>query len=236
MYIHPIPLYSKLKEKAVSFRKLGWSYSEILKEIPVSQSTLSLWLRDISLTQSQKERLNKKEIANRALGSNALKCNRINKTKEIVELALNEIGTISQKELWLIGIALYWAEGHKQKDYRPSTRVMFNNSDIFMLKLYIKWLEQCLKIPKSDICFEIYIHETYEKTKESLIEYWSNVTGFPASEFDKIYYKHNKVHSYRRNRGDSYFGVLRVSVIKSTDLNRKITGWIKGICKQCGIV
>lgn len=49
----------KLKEKirAIKLRKLGKSYSEIRKQVKVSKSTLSLWLRDIKLTPEQEKRI-----------------------------------------------------------------------------------------------------------------------------------------------------------------------------------
>lgn len=105
-----------------------------------------------------------------------------------------------------------------------------------MIEIYLKWLQTNLKIPKDRFVLEIYIHKTYKSNKLDLINYWSNVTGFPPQRFDKIRYKKNKVHSYRKNRGNNYWGVLRIRLRKSTDLNRKITGWIEGICLQCGVV
>ena len=41
------------KQRARELRGLGWSYNDILSEVGVSKSTLSLWLRDIPLTEEQ---------------------------------------------------------------------------------------------------------------------------------------------------------------------------------------
>jgi len=41
------------KQRARELRRQGWSYNDILKEVGVSKSTLSLWLRDIPLTDEQ---------------------------------------------------------------------------------------------------------------------------------------------------------------------------------------
>ncbi len=231
MQINPL-----VKEKAIKLRKQGFSYLEISQKLPVHKSTLSGWVSHIELTQGQKQRLHKKMGAAQHLASAAVKQKRIDRSEAIIKQAILEVPVISKSELMLIGAALYWAEGYKQKEHNPSARVMFTNSDPVMIRLFLKWLKDCLDIPADLLSFEVYIHETYDRTKQSLIDYWASVTGFPVSKFDKIYYKHNVVHSYRKNRGDNYFGILRVSVIKSTDLNRKITGWIKGICKHCGVV
>jgi hypothetical protein len=230
-----MPTKDLLLEEAVLLRKIGWSYSEIQKQIPRSISTLSLWLNHIKLTEKQKQRLLDKTIPNRVLGSKSLREARIKKAKIIVDNARNRIGNITRKELWLIGSVLYWAEGSKQKEHDPSKQVIFSNSDPTMIKVFLKWLEKPLGIPRDRIVFEIYIHETYQKSKRALATYWSRATGFPTSRFGTVYYKKNKVHSYRKNRGANYHGVLRITVVKSTDLNREITGWISGICGRLGI-
>jgi hypothetical protein len=144
-----------------------------------------------------------------------------------------EIDHISIRELWLIGIALYWAEGSKQKEYHPSERVRFSNGDPLMIRLFIQWLVQCIGIPDDRIFFEIYIHENAKNTVTDGIRFWSKQTGFPKSRFDKVYFKKNKIYSQRKNTGDLYYGLLRVTISTSTTFNRQITGWILGIVQQC---
>jgi hypothetical protein len=223
------------REEVIRFRKQGFSYSEIRRFVHASKSSLSLWLRDIVLSDDQVKRLRRKGDVARLLGSKALKEARIRKQKLIINDAISEVKPLSGTDLWLIGVVLYWAEGSKQKEYNPSQRVCFSNSDPAMLKIFLKWLRDCLCVNPEDIVFEIYIHETYQRTREELSKYWSKVTNYPLNKFNTIYYKKNKVHSYRKNRGEGYHGVLRISVKKSTDLNRKITGWIYGVCEKLSI-
>lgn len=230
-----MPPKLKEKAKAIELRRKGFSYSEIQKKVHVSNSSLSLWLKNINLTSAQKKRLIRKGNLARGLGSVTLKLMRIKKTKEIVEAARLEIKQIDNESLNLIGITLYWAEGSKQKVHDPSKEVIFSNSDPYMIKIYLKWLRECLLISEDRIVFEIYIHKSHNKSVQNLAKYWSVITGFPKKSFSKVYYKENKIHSLRKNRGPDYSGVLRISVRKSTDLNRKIQGWIKGVCFQSGV-
>lgn len=224
-----------VREEVIKLRKKGFSYSEIRQFIHVSKSSLSLWLKDIILTEEQIKRLRRKGEVARLLGSKALKDARIKKQRRIISKAISEVKPLNISDLWLVGVMLYWAEGAKQKEYHPSQRVCFSNSDPEMLKVFLRWLKECLHLNAEDVLFEIYIHETYKKTKEELSIYWSKITGFPLGKLSTVYYKKNKVHSYRKNRGESYHGVLRISVKKSTDLNRKITGWIYGVCEKLSI-
>jgi hypothetical protein len=225
----------ELKKEAIKLRLQGFSYTEIQEKIHISKYSLIKWLRHIPLTEKQRKRLINKSKAGRIYGSNLLKEERIRRTKEIVGRAIKEVKPLNKNALWLTGTILYWAEGHKQKEHRPSQRVCFSNSDPEMLKIFLKWLKECLCVEVEDVVFEIYIHETYKKTREELSSYWSEITGFSIDKLRTVYYKKNKVHSYRKNRGVGYNGVLRISVKRSTDLNRQITGWIYGVCEKLSI-
>jgi len=52
----------RLKEEAIKLRKKGFSYSEIKKEMDVSKSTLSLWCRDVAISEDQALRLYKRKL------------------------------------------------------------------------------------------------------------------------------------------------------------------------------
>lgn len=220
------------KENVIKLRKLGYSYSEILRKVKVSKSSLSSWLRDTKITNSQIERLRSKNASARKLGSLVLKRRRIEKTKTIIDNAKSEIIDLDNYHLKIIGSILYWAEGSKQKEHNPSKELVFTNSDTKMIKIYLLWLKNCLLVKPEDIKFEIYIHETYNKTQKELILFWAKISGFTKDNFKKIYFKKNKVNSFRKNRGKEYNGVLRITVKKSTDINRKVMGWVQGICKE----
>ena len=225
---------AKIKEKdlATGLRKLGLSYSEIQKQVPVSSSSLSLWLHKIKLSGDQKFRLFQKGEESRKMGSAVLKKSRIDKTRKIISETSSEIRNLDKSDLMLFGLALYWAEGSKQKEHDPSKEVIFSNSDPAMIKVFLKWLERCVEIPKRRIIFEVYIHETYKRTPKELLSYWSALTRYPLGRFKRVYFKKNKVSSFRKNRGVDYHGVLRIYIRRSTDLNRKITGWIKGVQRE----
>lgn len=225
-----------LKEKAISLRKAGLSYSEILKQIPVAKSTLSLWLRSVGLSNKQKQRLTEKKLASMRRGSIAKKNQRIQLSEKIKKESRAEIKSVNKKELLLIGAALYWAEGSKEKEHNISQGIIFSNSDPFMIKLFLKWLKEIVKIKINDISPEIYIHENSKNNIKKVIKYWSRIINISDTEFRHIYFKKNKISTKRKNIDRNYYGLLRIRVRKSTNLNRKISGWIEGILVNCGVV
>lgn len=105
-----------LKNKAIQLRKKGKSYSEILEKVSVARSTLSLWLRLVNLSKRQKQNLTLKKLQAAWWGGEVKKLDRIERSKKIIEQAKMEIKKITNKDLWLLGIMLYWAEGSKEKN------------------------------------------------------------------------------------------------------------------------
>ena len=220
----------KEKEKAIKLRKRGLSYSEILKEVKVAKSTLSLWLRSVGLSKQQKQRLTKKKLASMRRGWEARHQQRIDITNAIKNKAKADIGRISKRELWLMGVMLYWAEGHKEK--AKSSSVRFTNSDPQMIRLFLKWLYDICFFSKKDISCEIYLHETAKIREENIRKYWSEIIDIPLIQFQKTRWKKNKINTKRKNIGENYNGLIRINVKKSGNFNRKIAGWIEGICKN----
>ncbi|HLD70378.1 MAG TPA: hypothetical protein VI937_00605 [Negativicutes bacterium] len=226
----------KEKERAIQLRKDGLSYREILQQIPVAKSSLSLWLKSVKLAESQYQRLSDKKLASARRGAQKRKDERIALTKKVKDKARLEIGELSKKEIFLIGVALYWAEGSKEKAHRPSCGTMFSNSDASMIKLYLHWLTDIIKLSNGQIYFTLYLHENNIHRLNEVRKYWQIKTGFPKDNFKFTYFKKHKINTKRKNIGNEYFGLLKVTVMESSILNRKIQGWIEGICQYSGVV
>ncbi len=217
------------KEKVIALRRQGKTYSEIRKVVHVAKSTVTLWLQEVGLSKKQKQNITAKRIAGALRGAMARKNDRIRRQTEIINTAILDIKSISKRELFLIGVILYWAEGGKGKEWRPSQRLAFSNMDPRMVRLFLRWLIEIAKIPRDMIGFEVTLHETHAFRVLECREYWVGVTGFPLSVLNKVYYKKAKIMTKRRNIGEQYFGILRVTVRESTTLVRKIAGWTEGI-------
>lgn len=218
------------KKKSIILRKKGYSYSEILEEVSVTKSTLSTWLRDITLTETQRKRLKRKRLSASFVGAQKKREIRIEKTLKIKKKAREEIKPISKRELWLIGIALYWAEGNKEKQYRPSESVIFSNSDPTMVQLFKKWLFENIPL-EDDPIYELYLHKNVNIPQ--MTKYWCNKLNLDKDNL-RVYTK--ETVSNRNYCNNDYKGIIRIKVRKSIDLNRKLEGWAEGIAQRCGIV
>jgi hypothetical protein len=221
---------------AIKLRKLGLSYSEIRKQIPVAKSTLSTLLKNIKLSKKAKKIIESRTVGAQKLGAEAKHNQRVKKEEKIRKSAFSQIANITNKELFLMGIMLYWAEGTKSRGSNISQSVDFSNSDSKMLKFFMNWLEVCLKIPKDMIAPRIYIHESKKDKANEVLEYWSKQIVFPKEKFSRTCFT-KTVYPRKNKRKDTtqYYGQLRIRIKKSTDLNRKIAGWIDGVVDSSGL-
>lgn len=226
-----IPKLSE-KNKAIKLRKSGATYSEVLKEVSVAKSTLSLWLRDVGMSKAQKQIFTEKRRLAQLKGAKARKTQRIELSEKIFSQSEKEVGTITPREFWLIGVMLYWGEGSKEKEARPGSGMDFTNSDPYMLKLFVCWLFKIFKLTGDNLVFEIYIHKIYMGRIDQIKKYWSDSLGFPVSKFTRVYLKRHTIKTSRKNVGSVYNGNIRIRVRASSTMLRKITGWTRGIYKS----
>lgn len=223
------------RELAIKLRKQGLSYSEIRKQVPVSKSSLALWLHSVGLAKHHRQRLTEKKRASLKRGWDAWHMVRVKRTEKLLRTARAEVGRISKRELWLMGVMLYWAEGSKQKPHNISQGLIFSNGDPLMIQMFLMWLREAIKIAEDDIAFELYIHENCKPRVPAILEFWGHLLKKEKNRIP-VYFKRDKIGTKRKNIGEKYYGVLRIRVRRSTDLNRKITGWIEGVCKNCRVV
>ncbi len=220
------------KEKAIALRKQGKSYSEILEKVPVSKSTLSLWLRDVDLTKKQNQAFSVKKKLAQLRGGAARKADRIKRTAVIAEQAQTIVGKLSARERLLIGVALYWAEGSKEKPYRPSSRLDFANSDPVMIRFYVDWLRNTLDVVDEDIQLMLHIHENRLSELVQFTKFWLKVTGLKSTNLVKPVIKKHIPKTKRHNTADTYHGLVAIRVRRSTILNRRVQGCINAIANS----
>ncbi|MCU0678642.1 MAG: hypothetical protein MUF19_03630 [Candidatus Pacebacteria bacterium] len=217
-----------LKIKAINLRREGKTYSEILVDVPVAKSTLSLWLRETKLSKLQNQKLSAKKRSAQLRGGEAQRAKRIAKTKEIYQKAIKQVGTLSKRELFLIGVALYWGEGSKERS-RKGQALIFGNSDPNMIKFYKRFLTESLGISADRLVYSIYIHEERKRCIQEDIAFWGHILNIDDFRPQFIYYKKHSIKTNRTNIGKQYHGTLRIVVRKSSSILRMISGTIYGI-------
>ncbi len=220
------------KIEAIKLRKQGFSIKFIAKKVNVSVSSVSTWVRNVVLTKDQFDKLT--ENARNPYYGNRLKY--INKIKKLTDQKINRlkkegikaVGNLSKRELFLVGVALYWGEGFKK-----DSQVSFANSDPKMIRLFLKWLFDCFGYHIDDFSARITLNISHANRINEVQNYWSKEVGIPISNFRKPFYQNVKWQKVYEHPNE-YFGVLRIKVLKSKDFLRKIYGFIEGLRLQAG--
>lgn len=223
---------SREKEKAISLRRQGKTYSEILSIVLVAKSTLALWLKEVKLSKPENQRFTMAKKLASLRGGETKKKQRIEKQNKIFKEAKSDISKISHNELFLIGVILYWAEGSKEKEYHPGSPFQFSNMDPKIISIILVWLLKVCKINRNMLIFNIFLHQSHRNRVEEVRAYWSEVTGFPKDSFATIYWKKNELKTNRRNVGEKYYGVVKIKVRESSNLVRKIASWSETIFEK----
>jgi hypothetical protein len=213
------------KYKALALRKKGYSYNEILRQIDVSKDTISRWCRDVKLTKSQKLRLYKKKYSGGLrgciIGAKKKQKEREELTQKLLKEGIEEIGNLSKRDKFIIGAALYFAEGSKGDEH-----VCFSNSDPRAIKFMVEWFRRMCRVPIKKFRGSVYLHDNLEEKKAK--RFWSELTGIPLDQFTKTYLVKNNPNRLRKIKHQ--FGVFRMT-ISNVNLHRRIMGWISGIFK-----
>jgi hypothetical protein len=213
-----------LREKASELRLQGMTYDRIQAEPGCSKSSISLWVRDLPKPERKRSREESAAIARR--GWEPTLQRREAERAETKARASAEVGALSDRELLLLGAALYWAEGAKDKPHARRERVSFVNSDPGMIRLFIAWLDM-LGVERGRLTFHVLIHESADIAGAE--RYWADLVGAHAGAFGKTTVKRHNPKTVRKNVGPTYRGCLVIHVRQSAELYRRIEGTWYGI-------
>lgn len=227
IYFEGMTHVNTIREEVFELRKEGNSYNYISQKTGISKSTLSGWLFGVPYTPNQTtiERIGKARAASGRVKAKM----KIESTERAKEEARKEIGGITKRDLFMLGIGIYIGEGAKTFDI---VRVI--NADPKIIKFTIRWFEEVCGLSKEN--FRIRLHLYPDNNIKQCIKFWSNISGIPIGQFqkthiderkDKKIFKRGKLpygtaHLSVRSNGNKRFGVF---------LARKINAWIEEVLK-----
>lgn len=212
----------QMRKRARELRRAGKTYDEIVAELQVSKSSVSLWVRDLPKPAVPQERLDRMREARWA----PHRRERDIKRQQTKLAAAQEVGCMTDRELFLVGVGLYWAEGTKSKPHKIREDVVFVNSDPDMIRVYLAWLK-LLGVGAERLQFRVMIHESADV--EGAERCWAELADTEVTAFGKTTLKKHNPKTVRKNIGDDYRGCLVIRVRDGADLYRRIEGWWYGI-------
>ncbi len=216
MYVYEV------KQKALGLRKEGYSYSYISKLTQIPKSTLSEWLTNIDYSPNKYtlDTIGKARTAS-GLKKHLIKVKSLDSAKIRAE---KDIGKLSKRDLFMLGLGVYIGEGTKSFD---STRI--TNADPKIIKFSIRWLKEICGLETKNLRIRIHLYP--DNDEEKCVNFWSKETGIPISQFLKsiVDRRNNKKVN---KRGKLPFGTAHLSLVGFRDkrfgvnLHRLILAWI----------
>ncbi len=211
------------QQRARMLRQQGWSIKAIAEHLGVSRSSVSRWVRDITLTEEQQELLrNKRPKLHREKARQTRLAREEMRREKEREKARELYEQFKKEPLFMAGLVGYWAEGSKTCGH-----LRVANTDPCFLKVMMRWLMQYGAIRKEDFTLSVYMHTDLGITEEECRKFWEEQLGLPIT---RLYWKENKGHNYRRRR--SYFGTAYLKVKRSGRLLEYIKEWIRCMSKE----
>ena len=212
-----------LRAKARDLRKQGLDYEEIVAELGVSKSSVSLWARDLPRPPglSYEERRKRSADGVRRYWEAERPMREAERQSARVAAAA-QVGQLNDREILIAGAIAYWCEGVKNKPYRRSDRVTFMNSDPMLIRFFLSFLNAA-GVGFDRLIFRVYIHE--QADAEAAQQFWLDVTQAHRDQFRGPTLKRHNPKTVRKNTGTGYHGCLRIDVRRSSGLYQQIEGW-----------
>ncbi len=226
-YDDSISMNAQLREQALNFRiKEELSYGEIKKRLGVPKSTLSYWLREMPLSEEKILELRRKGWrageASRERFRATMRQKRESAARKIYEQQRKRLSGLSRDTFFVAGLMLYLGEGEKT----TNSRICLVNTDPRIIKFFIKWMIEFLRIDKDALRSQLQLYENMDLEAEKI--FWQTMTGFSPSQFYKPYIHKLRPasFSYKESHRHGTCGIFYSNVQKKTELMMAIRAFL----------
>jgi hypothetical protein len=218
----------ELRDRASQLRMQGWSVPRIATELGIAKSTAFLWVRHIPLAADEASRLRRREHAKAMTDARwePHRQQRDRRRAEVHDDCATLVGKLSGRDLLLLGAAIYWCEGEKAKPWRRVERQSFVNSDVGLLRIFLRFLE-AVGVDRGQPTYRVLIHETADA--DVAAAWWARELKIPPDRFRKPTIKRHVPTTVRHNVDCDYHGCLVIYVPRSRELYWRVEGVVQTI-------
>ena len=220
------------KEKALALRDAGHSYKFIEAKLGIRRSTLSGWFSGRPYNPNH---YTLEKIRNGPKLSAQIRIRgRIERTQMAWSKAKEQLGELTPRDLFMLGVGLYMGEGSKTDGI-----IRFSNSDPSMVKIFIFWMKSHFGL--SDLNFALRVHSYPDVDTIKIERYWLKITGLPKSCLRRTFIDTRKKISAKS--GKLPYGTAHITICAAGNtefgvhLSRLIHGYTIAVFeKYAGIV
>jgi transcriptional regulator with XRE-family HTH domain len=196
-------------------RQEGLSVREIERRVGVARSSVSLWVRGVTLTDGQRDYL--------AHAPRPGTTTRHRRLREICQAEGREAARRGEV-LHAIGCMLFWAEGSKMINTAQIT-----NSDAELLRLFAEFLRRYFDVPDEKFRVKCNLFADHLDRQRAIEQHWLDALELPGSCLTK-----STVNVYSRASGRTRKGKLPFGTCRVTVCNVRIAQHLYGAIQEYG--
>jgi len=211
------------REEARNLRIKGLSINQIADALDVSKGSVSIWVRDVALSNEAMLNINNRFLLGRVKSRESRLANILKFRTVLNAKCERDILPLSFRDLWIAGVMLYAGEGRKVWNV-SSQAVELTNSDPNILRVFISFLTKICNVLPGKIRIRLFLYP--DISQEKARDYWSKELNIPISQFQKPFIKNSYSKPSRVRRSE--YGTVHV-VLQDAVIYRKILGWLKAV-------
>lgn len=188
----------------------------------VSSSTVSIWVRDVPLTDEQQRALRDAHQGTDAVAHRTGRWSRLCRSRRELAQAEGRAAARAGDSLHLTGCMLYWAEGAKDRN-----QLSFANSDPAMVHTFCAFLRDALHLPDERLTIRVNAYTSNGLDARAIEAYWLSVCALPQTQLRKSTFDYRPASSRALRERKLPYGVCTVKVTRSTAIVQHIYGAIQ---------
>jgi transposase-like protein len=194
----------------------GRSVKEIARLLGVAQSTVSLWVRDLELTEVQRGDLAGRARRLRVEARSACWRERRRRFQEHGRLLARR-----GDALHAAGCMLYWAEGSKQRN-----AAQISNADPEVLRFFVRFLRTYFEVSDERIRVACNLFADHLERQREIEQFWLDTLELPSNSLRRSIVNVYSKYSQKKRQNRLPYGTCRLSV-HSTAIVQSIFGSIQ---------
>jgi hypothetical protein len=199
----------------------GYSIKQIAALVGVARSSVSLWVRDIPLTEKQHQALRARNpIYNQQLAGRATTSTRRRAERRRYQEHGRALARRGEPR-HAMGCMLYWAEGTKDRN-----QVRFSNSDPEMVRAFVAFLRSYFALRDEEIRLTCHLYADHLERQREVEDFWLDVAQLPRSSLCQSIVNVYSKYSSKKRLNKLPYGTCRL-VVHRTRVVQSILGAIQ---------
>jgi transcriptional regulator with XRE-family HTH domain len=200
----------------------GLPIKEIARRLGVVKSSVSVWVRDVQLSEAQLEVLRQLNPAyNRQLRGATRNAERGRERRLAAQEEGRRLARLGEP-LHASGCMLYWAEGDK----RSRNAARLSNADPEVIRFFLRFLRTYFPVPDERLRLTCNLFADHLARQSEIEDSWLAVCGLPRECLCKSHVNVYSKYSQKKRKNKLPYGTARLSV-HSTAVVRSIYGAIQ---------